>query len=503
MMKIQSLLNCPPSPEIPPPCSSLSPPPTPAYSNHASSIASTPPPNTPMSTSTPTTRLRQKMAKDAAIFHKNPVKGDVNYAPYECLEKDLTLTNAQRQDLREQHRRFCIYPSGGEEGLIGDYVRHVPYSSDKKTFSGKTGRDAFELFQYTFCMPDEPDKSYVVMWDYQVGLVRITPFFKACNFPKTTPNKVLGLNPGLRELAHSITGGAIAAQGYWMPYSCARAMCATFCWDLRWALTPIFGPSFLRDCIPPSSPNYQSFRIATEVIRVCQREAEGWKCTEPHEITPTDQHDGVGHGATTTNTSGVTSAPHAAAILSPKRLRPRKQKGPLLEDPFGKDFEDEDAVFRGKIGARIMSSPSVSPKTKVQPLLTTTSPTVATAAPDNPKNWTKHWPKSWMSVNKSRRSPSAVPPLVPLAPVVPFSDARDYHFTSTAAEALLLAKQQVTHPNGTKRALSSVFDEETNAEVEVKGQNAAKKAKLSRKFHSRDFNAAQTLLMLHAGDRLL
>lgn len=84
------------------------------------------------------------MAKDAAVFHRSPVKGEVNYAPYECTERDITLNKAQRQELQEQHRRFRIFPSGGEEGLIGDYVRHVPYNSEKKSFFGKTGRDAFE-----------------------------------------------------------------------------------------------------------------------------------------------------------------------------------------------------------------------------------------------------------------------------------------------------------------------------------------------------------------------
>lgn len=72
------------------------------------------------------------------------------------------------------------------------------------------------------------------MWDYNIGLVRITPFFKCCNYskvrslfsenyttlsnePQTIPAKMLNMNPGLKEITHSITGGALAAQG--MPYS--------------------------------------------------------------------------------------------------------------------------------------------------------------------------------------------------------------------------------------------------------------------------------------------
>lgn len=86
------------------------------------------------------------------------------------------------------------------------------------------------VFQYTFKVPGD-DKEYAVMWDYNIGLVRITPFFKCCKYSKvsipflpiafkpliakyqTTPAKMLHMNPGLKEITHSITGGALAAQG--------------------------------------------------------------------------------------------------------------------------------------------------------------------------------------------------------------------------------------------------------------------------------------------------
>ena len=91
-----------------------------------------------------------------------------------------------------------------------------------------TTADVDAVFQYTFKMPGE-DKEYNVMWDYNIGLVRITPFFKCCEYGKvrvqsmrsnhrltavqTIPAKVLATNPGLKEITHSITGGALAAQG--------------------------------------------------------------------------------------------------------------------------------------------------------------------------------------------------------------------------------------------------------------------------------------------------
>lgn len=39
------------------------------------------------------------------------------------------------------------------------------------------------VFQYTFKVPGD-DKEYIVMWDYNIGLVRITPFFKCCKYSK-------------------------------------------------------------------------------------------------------------------------------------------------------------------------------------------------------------------------------------------------------------------------------------------------------------------------------
>lgn len=87
------------------------------------------------------------------------------------------------------------------------------------------------VFQYIFKVPGD-DTEYTVMWDYNVGLVRMTPFFKCCKYSKVTPfisvlsshdphsdqkqtmpAKMLNMNPGLRDITHSITGGSIMAQG--------------------------------------------------------------------------------------------------------------------------------------------------------------------------------------------------------------------------------------------------------------------------------------------------
>lgn len=43
------------------------------------------------------------------------------------------------------------------------------------------------MFQYTFKRPGE-QQSYTVLWDYNIGLVRMTPFFKSCKYSKVCTN---------------------------------------------------------------------------------------------------------------------------------------------------------------------------------------------------------------------------------------------------------------------------------------------------------------------------
>ncbi|KXJ95642.1 hypothetical protein Micbo1qcDRAFT_201004 [Microdochium bolleyi] len=211
--------------------------------------------------SSPTT---QRLAQEAATLSgRNGPKGDVNFPPFEDLDAATT----------RQLQHFGVY-------LLGDIqncCRHIPYNSGKKDFQLKTGRDSFEVFQYTFTYP--PGKNtYTVMWDYNVGLVRITPFFKCCGHPKTMPAKMLNLNPGLKTISHSITGGSIVAQGYWLPYDCAKAVCATFCHSIAPALIPIFGPEFPASCISPGCDGYEYMKINAAVVKAATREAETFRC---------------------------------------------------------------------------------------------------------------------------------------------------------------------------------------------------------------------------------
>jgi hypothetical protein len=62
-----------------------------------------------------------------------------------------------------------------------------------------------------------------------------------------------------------------------MPYEAAKAIAATFCYDIRWALTPIFGNEFPELCTPPSDPNFAKFVINPRIVQQCTEETELFK----------------------------------------------------------------------------------------------------------------------------------------------------------------------------------------------------------------------------------
>lgn len=112
---------------------------------------------------------------------------------------------------------------------------------------------------------------------------------------------MLNMNPGLRDITHSITGGSIMAQGkhsvfdprdgilhprqlltnplagYWMPHACAKAVCATFCAPIAGALIPIFGPDFPSQCISPDAPEHGRMAIDPAIVAESGREADMYR----------------------------------------------------------------------------------------------------------------------------------------------------------------------------------------------------------------------------------
>lgn len=190
------------------------------------------------------------------------------------------------------------------------------------------------------------------MWDYNNGLVRVTPFFKACKFSKTTPAKALNANEGLKELSHSITGGALVAQGYWMPYPCARAICLTFAHDIRWALTPIFGPSFIRECLHPTDLGSQRWKIDPEVIRIAKMDVEGWLSSE----VPIKEEKGIPRSV---------PVEHQEEVMRQKPAKPTFKQG----SPFDGSDSGTSEISNpyGLATPHPLGSPEISPRSSTFP----------------------------------------------------------------------------------------------------------------------------------------
>ncbi|KAG5933499.1 hypothetical protein E4U60_004431 [Claviceps pazoutovae] len=189
---------------------------------------------------------KRKEATSAAA-----AQGSVNFPPFENVNDEVV----------REIKRYGV----PQFGSIHETREHIPYNSSKRDFSIKTGRESIEALKYTFQIPGET-LVHTVLWDYRIGFVRVAPFFKSMGYTKTKPSKALDKNPGLRDVCPSITGGAVSAQGYWMPFHCARALCATFCHKISGALIPIFGPDFPSDCTLPESPRFGNMIISQRLI---------------------------------------------------------------------------------------------------------------------------------------------------------------------------------------------------------------------------------------------
>lgn len=68
--------------------------------------------------------------KDVTRFAISRIKGEIRYEPCEARDDEVAA----------QHRLFQIYPMTG----IVKYCKTIPYSSEKKGFLEKTGREGFE-----------------------------------------------------------------------------------------------------------------------------------------------------------------------------------------------------------------------------------------------------------------------------------------------------------------------------------------------------------------------
>jgi hypothetical protein len=270
-------------------------------------------------------KKRGRVPKDAAVFVLREPVPSIRFWP---------CTNQLSPHLLVRHAQFRAQPSMDDNG-IEKYAQRIPYHSDKKDLLTKTGRDYLEgaflakqcltyadrtVFHFTFKVPGSSAEHHV-LWDYQIGLVKMTAMFKALGYSKTAPSTALTANHGLKDISPSITGGALVAQGYWVPFEAAKALAANFCYEIRHALTPMFGANFPNMCLKPESADFAKWKIHPAIVQACEKEVATWKGQEQPNIVSPQRAQPCGN-----KTNTISSSP-LRPISIPRTLCPTVEPG--------------------------------------------------------------------------------------------------------------------------------------------------------------------------------
>ena len=113
-----------------------------------------------------------------------------------------------------------------------------------------------------------------------------------------------------------------------MPFEAAKAVAATFCYDIRYALTPVFGLDFLSLCIAPDDPSFGRMVIDRNIVQQCTEQAIGFRLLSRE-----------GSLASSPRTIG---SPDEFFHTTPKSLRPKFLKGIQGENDSGSDADPGD-----------------------------------------------------------------------------------------------------------------------------------------------------------------
>lgn len=401
-MNINSLLNHPPTPssigsvyhsQSPSPSLYRTPTPSAGHRLQTTSKAS----KTPKSNS----KISKHMASSGTTiqyvrFDKPfPLDNPPNYPAYEITERPASLTKEEREELSAQQRPFeiSVYPrpADGQPKLIGDYPKTVPYGGkpgaygkQKRTglhrkLSFSNGHVHIHLHPTSFRLHIRGASRFKERRDLagSLGLQNWTCEID-CHVPcswtpegepstslspstqdllttyQTEPKTAIDVNTWgttddkkLETVCYSVTGGNLGTQGYFMPYHCARELCRTFCWDIRWALTPVFGPTFAKECLTPDNPRYGKYQISWATFSQALKEHNAIVMAVNHVAEPMA---GVG---VKRELSHLSSSDHSSRATL--RTQPTRTRRPSYRlSSVSSDAADTSTT---------MSSPPVSPKT--------------------------------------------------------------------------------------------------------------------------------------------
>ena len=127
-------------------------------------------------------------------------------------------------------------------------------------------------------------------------------------------------------------------------------------------LTPVFGPGFVTQCLPPDHQNYRRWKIDSNIVRRAELQAEDWRAQASRSRTPASQ----------------ANSPYAAPYIpmyQPPTSAPTSNPGPALRPQREKPVFMKDSPFssgagksnHGRTAHLVTDDSDVSPKSSPAP----------------------------------------------------------------------------------------------------------------------------------------
>jgi hypothetical protein len=141
-----------------------------------------------------------------------------------------------------------------------------------------------------------------------------------------------------------------------MPYQAAKEIAATFCYDIRWALTPVFGNDFPDSCLHPNEPGFAKFFIKTATVQYCTQETNRFREQgQSYKV----------YGSIASSPVEVRKTHFSPPSLNVKTVKQRRARPADIESGYGTDTDRSD---------KYLCSPEVSPRTRFTPINRSQSP---------------------------------------------------------------------------------------------------------------------------------
>lgn len=208
------------------------------------------------------------------------------------------------------------------------------------------------------------------------------------------------------------------AAGYWVPYEAARALAKTFCYDIRYALTPLFGPSFANQCTLPDDPVFRRWQIPAIIVSECIQQSSSWSKFTLSTATTGPSRPPNSRESTSKRTPRAVSK--LKIVYKGEVLRPRDRDVYDLEDLAEDDKYMGDGVSDSQYLAIDDADSSSTTSYEDDDKAGDADFTPPTTATDGPNSRATSFEPGWNAVNRQLPIPKATTtskftPTAPLA----------------------------------------------------------------------------------------